>query len=94
VLTGITGPVAATFQYDATARQTRKTIQGVTTDFVHDGLNPVTEAGPSGTGVLLTGLGIDDFLLRSGPSGTSMFLTDAWAPWWRRRTRRASCRVR
>jgi len=76
-LTGITGPSTATFQYDATGRRTGKTINGVTTNFVHDGLNPVTESGAGGTGVLLTGLGVDDFLLRSGPGGTSMFLTGA-----------------
>jgi RHS repeat-associated protein len=75
-LTGITGPVPATFQYDATGRRTRKTINGVATDFVHDGINPVTESSASGTGLLLTSLGIDDFLMRIGPA-TSMFLTDA-----------------
>jgi len=61
---GITGPITTTFQYDAVGRRTRKTINGVTTDFVHDGINPVTESGPSGTGFLLAGLGVDDFLLR------------------------------
>jgi len=76
-LTGITGPSTATFQYDATGRRTGKTINGVTTSFLHDGINPVTESGPGGTGVLLTGLGVDDFLLRSGPGGTSVLLTDA-----------------
>ena len=76
-LTGITGPSTATFQYDTTGRRTRKTINGLMTDFVHDGINPVTESGPSGTGFLLTGLGVDDFLLRLGPVSTAMFLTDA-----------------
>jgi RHS repeat-associated protein len=76
-LTGIMGPIPATFQYDATSRRTRKTINGVTTDFVHDGINPVTESGPSGTGLLLTGLGVDDFLLRIGPGSTATFLSDA-----------------
>ena len=33
---------------------TRKTITGATTDFVHDGINPVTESSPGGTGFLLT----------------------------------------
>jgi RHS repeat-associated protein len=76
-LTGITGPIAATFQYDATGRRTRKTINGTTTDFVHDGINPVTESGPGGTGLLLTGLGTDDFLMRIDPGSTSTSLTDA-----------------
>ena len=71
------GPVAATFQYDASGRRTRKTINGVTTDFVHDGINPVTESNASGMGFLLAGLGVDDFLLRVGPGSTSMFLSDA-----------------
>jgi RHS repeat-associated protein len=76
-LTAITGPISATFHYDATGRRTRKTIDGVTTDFLHDGITPVTESSAGGTGVLLTGLGVDDFLLRLGPGSTAMFLTDA-----------------
>ena len=76
-LTGITGPITATFQYDATGRRTRKTINGLTTDFVHDGINPVTESSPGGTGFLVTGQGVDDYILRVGPVSTSMFLTDA-----------------
>ncbi|MGH6693575.1 MAG: RHS repeat-associated core domain-containing protein, partial [Gammaproteobacteria bacterium] len=76
-LIGIAGPITATYQYDAAGRRTRKTINGLTTDFLHDGLNPVTESGLGGTGFLLTGLGIDDFMLRAGPVGTSVFLTDA-----------------
>ena len=76
-LAGITGPSTATFQYDAAGRRTRKTMNGVTTDFVHDGLNPVTESGPGGTNFLLTGLGVDDFLMRIGPGSTFLFLTDA-----------------
>ena len=76
-LTGITGPITATFDYDATGRRTRKTIGGVTTDFLHDGLTPVTESSAGGTGLLLTGLAVDDFLLRLGPGSPAMFLTDA-----------------
>jgi RHS repeat-associated protein len=76
-LTGITGPSTATFQYDAAGRRTRKTINSLTTDFVHNGITPVTESSAGGTGFLLTGLGVDDFLMRIGPVSTSMFLTDA-----------------
>jgi len=76
-LTGITGPVTATFQYDGTGRRTRKTINGVTTDFVHDGINPVTESSASGTRLLVTGPGVEVFLMRIGPGSTAMFLTDA-----------------
>ena len=76
-LTAITGPIPATFQYDATDRRTRKTVDGWTTDFVHDTVTPVTESSPFGTGFLVTGLGVDDFLMRIGPGATSIFLTDA-----------------
>jgi hypothetical protein len=44
---------------------------------LHGRINPVTESSPSGRGFLLTSLGVDDFLLRSGPVSTAMFLTDA-----------------
>jgi RHS repeat-associated protein len=79
-LTGIAGPITATFEYDAIGHRTRKTIDGWLTDFVHDGINPVTELGLGGAtaGSLVTGLGVDDFLLYNGGwNGTSMFLTDA-----------------
>jgi len=69
--------LAVVLAYDAAGRRTRKTIYGLTTDFVHDGLNPVTESSAGGTGFLLTGLGVDDFMMRIGPVSTSMFLTDA-----------------
>ena len=65
-LTGITGPVSATFQYDATGRRMRKTINGWTTDFVYDGINPVAESSIYGTEFVVTGLGVDDFLLHTG----------------------------
>jgi hypothetical protein len=35
-----------TFQYDATGRRTLKTINSLTTDFLHDGITPVTESAP------------------------------------------------
>lgn len=43
-------------------RRIGKTVQGVTTNFVYDGLNPVQEKnGSTVTANLLTGLGIDEF---------------------------------
>ena len=71
-LTGIKGPITAKFQYDATDRRTRKTINGLTTDFLHDAITSVTESSPGGTGFLLTDLRVDDFMLRIGPVSTSI----------------------
>jgi YD repeat-containing protein len=60
LLTGITGPgVSASFVYDAIGRRIRKTINGVTTEFLHDGVNPVQElSGGSVVANLLTGRGM------------------------------------
>ena len=80
-LAGISGPnVNATFVYDATGRRQKKTINGILTEFIYDGLNPVQET--SGATVLannLTGLGIDEFLTRTdvATSTTGAFLRDA-----------------
>lgn len=69
---------SASFTYDSFGRRTGKTINGTTTDFVYDGLNPVQEKnGGTVTANLLTGLGIDEFLTRTDGSGASALLTDA-----------------
>ena len=36
---GSAGRVTATFEYDAVGRRRAKTISGMTTNFLHDGLN-------------------------------------------------------
>jgi len=76
-LISIGGPVAASFIYDAAGRRARKTIDGVGTDFVHDGLNPVQERTGSTTTNLLTGLGVDEYFRREGSTDAALFLTDA-----------------
>ena len=64
-LIGLTGLHTASFGYDALGRRRQKAIDGTTTDFVYDGLNPVRQAGGSATVDLLTGTGIDEFLVRT-----------------------------
>ena len=73
----------ATFAYDAFGRRMNKTVNGTTTQFLYDGLNPVQElngaAPPSPTANLLTGLSIDEYLTRTDTSSgvTSTLLADA-----------------
>jgi RHS repeat-associated protein len=68
----------ASFSYDALGRRTNKTISGVSTGFLYDGMNPVQElSGTTPTANLLTGLGIDQFFTRVDSSGTKTLLTDA-----------------
>lgn len=68
---------SASFQYDAFARRTAKTVLATTTNLLFDGVNPVQElSGTTPTANLLTG-SIDEFFTRSDSSGTSNFLTDA-----------------
>ena len=79
-LTAIAGPVDASFVYDAFGRRAAKTLSGVSTEFLYDGLNPVQELNgsnpPSPTAELLTGLDIDEYFTRTDTSGTMDFLTD------------------
>lgn len=77
-LMSLSGPVAASFAYDAMGRRRSKTIGSTTTGFLYDGLNPVQElSGGSVTANLLTGLGIDEYFTRTDSSGVRNYLTDA-----------------
>jgi RHS repeat-associated protein len=78
-LASLSGPgTTASFQYDPLGRRTRKIINGTTTDFLYDGLNPVQElSGGSPVANLLTGLGIDEYFTRTDSAGTRALLTDA-----------------
>lgn len=80
-LTAIAGPVDASFVYDAFGRRAAKTLSGVTTEFLYDGLNPVQELNgnipPTPTAELLTGLEIDEYFTSTDTSGTMNFLADA-----------------
>jgi RHS repeat-associated protein len=76
-LASITGPVGASFVYDGSGRRQTKTVGGTTTSFLHDGLNPVQEQSAAAVANLLTGLGIDEFLVRADGAGAQTFFTDA-----------------
>src|SRR6266851_4781401 len=69
------------FVYDALGRRTNKTVNGTTTQFLYDGLNPVQELNGSNGVVanLLTGLRIDEYFTRTDISTgvTSTLLADA-----------------
>jgi RHS repeat-associated protein len=75
----ITGPgAAAVFQYDAFGRRVRKTVNGTATEFLYDGVNVVQEAsGGTLAASLLTGLGIDQYLIRTAANGSQLLLFDA-----------------
>jgi RHS repeat-associated protein len=76
-LTAIAGPNTASFAYDADGRRAQKTINGVSTQFLYDGLNPVQEiqnGAPSAN--LLTGLGVDEYFQRTDSAGARNYMTD------------------
>jgi RHS repeat-associated protein len=77
LLAAVAGPVSASFVYDALGRRSRKTINGVQTDFLYDALNPVQEQSGSVITNMLTGLGIDEYFSRGDAASTSFFLADA-----------------
>ena len=76
-LASISGPLPASFVYDPLGRRQRKTVNGTTTDFVYDGLNPVQEAIGATTVNLLTGLGIDEYFTRTSGGTTEYLLSEA-----------------
>jgi RHS repeat-associated protein len=75
------GKVVASFGYDGLGRRQTKVVNGTTTQFLYDGLNPVQELNgatpPAVTANLLTGLGIDEYFARTAAGTTSTFLADA-----------------
>jgi RHS repeat-associated protein len=75
-LTGLS--TGASFSYDASGRRLGKTVSGVTTGYMYDGINPVQEFDSVGTtkADLLSG-GVDQFFARTVNGVTSSFITDA-----------------
>ena len=77
-LVAISGGATASFQYDAFGRRIAKTINGVQTGFLYDGINPVQElSGATPNANLLTGLGIDEVFTRTDNSGVRNLVADA-----------------
>ncbi|WP_158621246.1 RHS repeat-associated core domain-containing protein [Dyella dinghuensis] len=71
------GTTTASFSYDSMGRRTTKTIGGVTTSLLYDGLNPVQETQAGVVNPILTGLRIDERFARNEGSTRTYFLTDA-----------------
>jgi hypothetical protein len=71
---------SASVIYDAFWGRVEKTINGTTTQFLCDGLNPVQEPNaaspPVATANMLRGLNIDEYFQRSSSNGTFSYLTD------------------
>ncbi len=67
--------------YDAFGRRQSKTVNGVATQFLYDGLNPVQElsggSSPTVTANMLTGLDIDEYFTRNDSNGLVSYLSDA-----------------
>jgi len=78
-LTSLSGPATASFQYDAFGRRIAKTVNGVTTRYLHDGLNPVQELDAANSPVanLITGFNLDEFFTRTDAQGARHILPDA-----------------
>jgi RHS repeat-associated protein len=76
-LTGLSGGTSAGFGYDGLGRRRTKTVRGVATSVLYDGVNTVQElAGGSPAANLLTG-GIDEVFQRQDGIGARAFMTDA-----------------
>ncbi len=79
-LSTLAGTNVAAYQYDAFGRRTQNTLNGLMTQYLYDGLNPVQELNgaspPVATANMLTGLGIDEYFQRSSSNGTFSYLTD------------------
>jgi YD repeat-containing protein len=77
-LVAISGAVTVSFAYDALGRRISKSIAGVETEYLYNGLNMVQElSNGSPTADLLTRLGIDEIFSRTDANGARHFLTDA-----------------
>ncbi len=77
-LVGLSGGTSASFAYDGLGRRRGKTINGLTTNFLYDGLTFVQElsAGGTPTANLLTGMSIDEVFRRTDSAGARDPLND------------------
>ena len=79
-LSTLAGTNLAAYQYDAFGRRVQNTLNGVMTQYLYDGLNPVEEfdsaSPPNPTATMLTGLGIDEYFQRTDSTGTLSYLSD------------------
>jgi RHS repeat-associated protein len=76
-LLSLVGANAASFTYDTLGRRAMKAMNGVSTQFLYDGSNPIQElqnGAPSAN--MLNGLEIDEYFQRTDTAGARSFLTD------------------
>jgi hypothetical protein len=77
-LVSVAGPVPANFTYDGVGRRRSRTIAGISTGFLYDGLNAVQElSGVSVSANIIGGLDLDEYFVRTDNSGTVNYLVDA-----------------
>ncbi len=78
-LIAISGGTTVSFAYDPFGRRSTRTVGGTTTKYLYDGLNTVQEldGSLSPTANLITGLGIDQTLVRTDGAGSFSLLADA-----------------
>jgi YD repeat-containing protein len=78
-LIAIDGPgLTASFSYDGLGRRQGKVVNGASTEFLYDGLNPVPELVGSGIAAnLFTGFPLDEYFTRTDAAGPRFFLADA-----------------
>ncbi|WP_232837440.1 DNRLRE domain-containing protein [Lentzea terrae] len=77
-LAGQTSPGAtSSFVYGPDGRRQSRTVNGVTTDFLYDGVNPVQEKVNGAVTATTTSSGTDNFLVREAGGTTRRYLTDA-----------------
>ncbi|MGC1808346.1 MAG: RHS repeat-associated core domain-containing protein [Candidatus Binataceae bacterium] len=76
-LISISGTSAASFVYDAFGRRISKTVNGITTQYLYDGVNSLQEIQNGTSTANMLDDGLDQYFLRSDASGSWTYLTDA-----------------
>jgi RHS repeat-associated protein len=77
-LSAIAGGSTSSFQYDGVRRRIGKTINGTATAFLYDGGNISQELSASTpTANVISGLKLDEIMVRTDSSGARYFLSDA-----------------
>jgi RHS repeat-associated protein len=77
-LKSVTAPgLSASFDYDALGRRTSRTLNGVTTRYVYDGLQAFGEVINGEQIGVVTTLNLDEVIARYTSQGARVFLTDA-----------------
>jgi RHS repeat-associated protein len=77
-LVALAGASTASFAYDGLGRRQSKTVNGVTTAYLYDGMNPIQEqAGATIQANTLAGPGLDQWFARTQGGQTISYLPDA-----------------